>query len=161
MVPEQDLPPLSQYSTSTTTTPQPTCISTQDTTLLLKECDSPMYKRVCLYLHLYVLVLLTCERTLAEGRIRECMFVQVSDRHECGYTSEHVCTCEYVRQTHNPTCASPKLGKLPPPGSTVRIPISCSSRRIICGHAQPPRSKQARCWCSWKRTPKFSPCTET
>lgn len=159
MVPEQNLPPFSHYSTSTTTTPQPTCISNQDTILLLKECHSPMYKCVCLHVHIYVLVLLMCELTLAEGRRRECMFVQVSDRHECGYTSEHVCPREYVRQTHNATCTSPKAGELLLPGA-LHDTISCSSRRIMCGHAQAPLPKPARCWRSWKRIPKFSPCTE-
>lgn len=52
MVPEQDLHPLSQHPTSLTAPPHPTCTSTQDTTLLSKECQGPVYKsmRVCAHI---------------------------------------------------------------------------------------------------------------
>lgn len=66
MVPEQNLSPLSQHPTHITTTPYPTCTSTQDTTLLLKECQGLVYIYMCLCVHTYVLVLLMCELTLAE-----------------------------------------------------------------------------------------------
>lgn len=56
MVPEQDLHPLSRHPTSSTATPHSTHTSTQDTTLLSKECQSPVYKCVLVCAHICVCV---------------------------------------------------------------------------------------------------------